>query len=139
MVLSEEVFPIFVDVLVCGQDQTGLNFVCHSLIHFLFYLIILTCFLTAVFKLLVILMDQFSFQAGINECLKSCMENPITKGPTPRWQRKLQAQSRGVPLSPVNIGNQSKRKLSSTTLGTSKNKNPPTKKTPGITVFEQIM
>eukprot|EP00794_Sanderia_malayensis_P011147 gene11147-12319_t len=79
-------------------------------------------------------MDSCALELGINDCLKSCMSNPMSTGPTPRWQRKLQSQSRGTPLSPVNAGHltNTRPKQPAITPGkTCGGKNPVSKKTPG--------
>ena len=52
-------------------------------------------------------MSHFQFESGIEDCLNK-FSAPLTKGATPRWQRKAANTSASVPLSPYN-GNRSLR------------------------------
>ena len=82
--------------------------------------------------LIVVFMDPSTFEAGINECLKSCTITEMSSGPVPRWQKKLQGQSRGMPLSPLANGPGTPAvRTSCRTPGNAKSGSMTSKKTPG--------
>lgn len=81
-------------------------------------------------------MDPSSFEAGINECLKSCTSTAMSSGPVPRWQKKLQGQTKEMPLSPLaNRTTTPATRAKCTTPGNHLAGNLATKKTPGNVPF----
>lgn len=69
-------------------------------------------------------MSQFNYQSELDDLL--CLDAPLRKGPTPRWQRKSASERNTSPLrSSRNLNTSSK-----TPSKTPKSKTPRTSKTP---------